>query len=107
MQLVWTPAARQDLRGIRACIAQHDPNAARPVGDRIRRTATRLLATPRSGPPGALPGTRQIVVTGTPYLMIYRILPDRVVIFRVLHGRQLWPHPGSCPPRRDSARRTR
>ena len=94
MQLAWAPAAREDLRAIRAYIAQHDPNAARRVSDRIRRTARRLLAMPRSGPPGTLPHTRQIVVTGTPYLMPYRILPNTIVILRVLHGRQNWPDAG-------------
>jgi toxin ParE1/3/4 len=95
MQLVWTPAAREDLRGIRAYVAQHDPGAAKRVGVRVRRTARRLLAMPRSGPPGPLPGTRQIVVTGTPYLMPYRIEADRVVVLRVLHGRRLWPSTGT------------
>jgi toxin ParE1/3/4 len=49
---------------------------------------------PRSGPPGTLPDTRQIVVTGTPYLIPYRLGSDTLVILRVLHGRQNWPDAG-------------
>ena len=91
MSLLWLPAARNDLRHIRAYIAQHDPKAAKRVADRIRRTAKQLLAMPRSGPPGSTPGTRRIAVTGTPYLMPYRLEANRIVILRVLHGRQRWP----------------
>jgi len=90
MPLVWSLSARQDLVHIRTYIARHDPCAAKYVADRIRKTARRLVSHPQSGPPAEAIGTRRIVVPGTPYLMPYRIEAGRVVILRVLHGRQSW-----------------
>jgi plasmid stabilization system protein ParE len=41
---------------------------------------------PASGRPGRLRGTRELVVTGTPYIAAYRVVDDMVTILRVLHG---------------------
>lgn len=60
----------------------------------IRHTANRLIRLPHIGRPGRWPGTREIVVRGTRYLMPYRIMPDAIEILRVLHGRQRWPQDG-------------
>ncbi|NLK52572.1 MAG: type II toxin-antitoxin system RelE/ParE family toxin [Syntrophomonadaceae bacterium] len=43
---------------------------------------------PEEDAPGAQRGYRRIVVT--PYSIFYRVLEDRIVIARVLHGRQNW-----------------
>jgi len=40
---------------------------------------------------GRVAGTRELVVVGTPYIVVYRIEPAAVVILRVLHGAQRWP----------------
>ena len=36
-------------------------------------------------------GSRELVITGTPYLAAYRVENDAVVIVRVVHGAQRWP----------------
>ena len=95
MKLDWSARALADIKSIDAYISRHDPRAAERVFKAIQAAAQRLRTFPRSGPPGPLPGTRQIVVTGTPYLMPYRIEADRVVVLRVLHGRWLWPSTGT------------
>jgi len=41
---------------------------------------------PASGRPGRLRGTRELVVTGTPYIAAHRVVDDMVTILRVLHG---------------------
>jgi toxin ParE1/3/4 len=89
--LDWSPSARDDLLHIRTYIATHRPAAARRIGARIVQTARRLVAMPKLGPPGREPGTREIVVTGTPYLVVYRLDSGGILILRVLHGRQRWP----------------
>jgi addiction module toxin, RelE/StbE family len=43
---------------------------------------------PEEDAPGAQRGYRRIVVT--PYSIFNRVLEDRIVIARVLHGRQNW-----------------
>lgn len=45
--------------------------------------------------PGRVPGTRELIVVDTPYIIPYRVIEDRVRLLRVLHGAQLWPEPFS------------
>lgn len=46
---------------------------------------------PYLGRPDRIPGTRELVITGTSYLVPYRMKGDHVHILAVLHGRQKWP----------------
>jgi addiction module RelE/StbE family toxin len=43
------------------------------------------------GRSGRIEGTRELVISRTPYIAAYRILGSTVQILRVLHGAQLWP----------------
>lgn len=43
---------------------------------------------PEEDAPGAERGYRRIVIN--PYLVFYRVTDDRIIIARVLHGRQNW-----------------
>ncbi len=38
-----------------------------------------------------MPGTRELVVTGTPYVIAYRVEAHAVVVLRVMHGARRWP----------------
>jgi toxin ParE1/3/4 len=38
-----------------------------------------------------VPGTRELVILGTLYLIAYRVREAEIQILHVLHGRQLWP----------------
>ena len=49
------------------------------------------FATFQSGRPGRVAGTRELVVTGTPYVAAYQVTRETVRILRVLHGAQQWP----------------
>jgi plasmid stabilization system protein ParE len=57
----------------------------------IRAAAARLLDHPALGRPGRVPGTRELVVSGTPYILPYRVQGETVQILHVLHGAQRWP----------------
>ena len=43
------------------------------------------------GRPGRIEGTRELVISRTPYIAAYRIAGDTVRILRLLHGAQQWP----------------
>ncbi|WP_296900229.1 type II toxin-antitoxin system RelE/ParE family toxin [Thiohalocapsa sp.] len=43
------------------------------------------------GRPGRVLDTRELMVTGTPYLVPYTVSDNEIVILRVLHGAQQWP----------------
>lgn len=89
----WHRRARQDLRKVRAYIAKENPRAAARIAQRILRAVGRLGENPGIGRPGRVLDTRELVVTGTPYLAPYRVVGDTIVILRVLHGAQRWPPP--------------
>ena len=49
-----------------------------------------MADNPRIGRMGHVPGTRERVVTRTPYLIVYRIREKRVEILHVYHGKRNW-----------------
>ena len=57
----------------------------------IVRRASDLAEFPLQGRPGRLPNTRELVIVGTPYLLVYRVTRERIDILRVVHGAQRWP----------------
>ncbi|MGE7367549.1 type II toxin-antitoxin system RelE/ParE family toxin [Neorhizobium sp. NPDC001467] len=38
-----------------------------------------------------MPGTRELVVAGTPYIVAYCVKNNRVEVLFVQHGARLWP----------------
>lgn len=92
MTIVWSARAVRHLSQLRAFIAQDRPNAARETADTILSSVDLLAEHPGLGRPGRLPGTRELVVPGTPYLVPYRVRGDRLEVVAVFHGRQRWPH---------------
>src|SRR5438552_11162777 len=94
MKLRFTPRARRHLEKITEYIGRRNPTAARQVGERIRETIDLLAAFPQIGHDGALPGTRELVVPGLPYIVVHRLEghePDIVVILGIYHGAQVRP----------------
>lgn len=91
MRIKWHRRARQDLRALRAYIAEDNPQATAQVAARILQVVARLPSHVGLGRPGRILGTRELVITGTPYLVPYRVVGDVIVILRVLHGARQWP----------------
>ena len=91
MRVEWLPEAERNRDSQLAYIAERNPWAAIDLGDAIEAALARLADYPESARPGRVRGTRELVVTGTPYVVIYRVEPAAIVILRVLHGAQRWP----------------
>lgn len=91
MTVLWTHTALADVQAIREHIAQDRPKAAERVFSRILRTANLLAEFPLIGRSGEQADTRDLVVSGSPYLLVYRVRAGVVEILRVIHGRQDWP----------------
>ena len=81
-------------------IEADSPRAAIMVDDRIEAQVEGLMQTPEMGRVGRIAGTRELVISRTPYIAAYRIDGNRVRILRVLHGAQQWPDEMSEEPRR-------
>ncbi|WP_299689315.1 type II toxin-antitoxin system RelE/ParE family toxin [Hydrocarboniphaga sp.] len=90
MRLKWTRRALRDFQEAQHYIAQDNVPIAQTVPQRISDAAQTLTENPQMGRPGEAPGTREWVVTSTPYLIVYRIKGQVLEILRVWHGRQDW-----------------
>jgi toxin ParE1/3/4 len=91
VRVEWLPEAERDLTAHLEWIAQRDPWAAIDIGDNVIAAVDRLKDHPAMARPGRVAGSRELVVVGTPYIVVYRIEVAAVVILRVLHGAQRWP----------------
>jgi toxin ParE1/3/4 len=88
-EIVWSPLALGRLREIRAFIAQDNPEAAGRVAARLVTITEALQSHPYLGRAGAEPGVLELVVGGTPYIVLYRVRGKRVTILTIHHGAQL------------------
>ena len=79
------------LEDIRERIVADNPAAAARMVERIRTAVERLAASPAIGRPGRVADTRELIISGTPYIVPYRIKGDIVQIITVLHSAQRWP----------------
>jgi len=91
MRLVWTPRARRAREAAIDYIAQDKPSAALSQLDEIEQQARILREHPAIGRPGRVAGARELVISRTPFILVYRIKDDRVEILHFLHGAQRWP----------------
>jgi toxin ParE1/3/4 len=91
MNIVWSPEAIQDLVSLRAYIAQESPAGAKRTVLRVVEVVENLLPdNPHIGRPGRVPGTRELVIPQTPYIVPYRVRGEAVQILRVYHGARRW-----------------
>ncbi len=92
MNVNFTPQARDDLRDIRAWIAEEDERAADRVVSRILQTAMMFGQFPMLGRVGQLDGTREFSVAGLPYLIVYALTSETELdVLTVLHTRRRYP----------------
>lgn len=89
--LVWLKRALNDRDAQLDYIAEDNPLAAVAQGDRIDEQVDQLLLHPKMGRPGRKQGTRELVISRTPFIVVYRIKGKRIELLRLLHGAQKWP----------------
>lgn len=88
LEIVWSPLALARLREIRAYIALHNPGAAERLATRLVAVIETLKEHPYLGRTGAQPGVRELVIGGTPFIVLYRVRRKRVTIHTIWHGAQ-------------------
>lgn len=88
MRVKWTSPALIDLRSIGAYVARHDKDAAKRLLKRIRLGAKLIGDHPYLGRPGHIENTRQLVLSGTSYTLVYALRDREVEILAVFHQRR-------------------
>lgn len=91
MELRWLDDALADVTQIYRYVAADDPRAAARLVERIQAAVRSHGGVPHRGRPGRWPGTRELVVPRTPYIVPYRVRGHIVEILRVFHGARRWP----------------
>lgn len=91
MIIRYTRLALADLGHARDFIALDNPGAAAAMAMRIRDAVEGLRQFPERGRMGRVPGTRELVVPRTPFVIPYRVVGREVQVLAVLHGKRAWP----------------
>jgi toxin ParE1/3/4 len=91
VHLKWTRPAIKDLRDAGDFIALDNPTAADRMADRVKEAVEYLIQYPNIGRSGRVRGTRELIISGTPLIVVYRIKTPAIEILRVLHHARKWP----------------
>ncbi|MGZ5268080.1 MAG: type II toxin-antitoxin system RelE/ParE family toxin [Caldimonas sp.] len=91
MRVRWLRTALRNLEEEASFIAADDSVAARLVVERVLEAVAQLAGQPGLGRPGRVPGTRELVVAKTRYIVPYRVRGDTVEILRVFHASRRLP----------------
>jgi len=87
----WLPLASANRFEQLDYIAQHNPLAAISQDEQIEHQVDMLMQHPQMGRPGRKKGTRELVISRTPFVVVYRVKGDKIQIIRILHSSQKWP----------------
>ena len=92
MTPIWSPEAIADLVALRAYVEEDNPAAAQRIALHILHNVESLLPNrPQMGRPGRVPGTRELVIPRTLFIVPYRLVGNTIQIVRVFHGARRWP----------------
>ena len=91
MNVRWTAPAAQDLKDIAHYIRKDNPSAARSIAKAIFEAANGLESFPLRGRTGRIAGTRELVIAGSPYIVVYQVAATAIHILHINHGARNWP----------------
>jgi len=88
MDIRWTTEASSNLEKISLRIAEDNPEAALKTVRTIFERIEQLVTFPRLGRMGREEGTRELVLSSVPYIVVYRVADSTVEILQIWHGAQ-------------------
>lgn len=91
MQVKWLRNAAKNLNDATEYIADDNPKVAREFFIHTIESVDKLAQYPELGRAGRVPGTRELVIFGYPYIVPYRIKDGNVEILRIFHTSRMWP----------------
>jgi toxin ParE1/3/4 len=91
VKLEWSVDGRNDREAIFDYIEADNPRAAVAVDERIQAQVETPREFPGIGRPGRVEGTRELVISRTPYIAAYALIEDAIRVLRALHSARLWP----------------
>jgi len=97
LKVLFTSLGEQDLAEVFQYISLDNADVAAQTVLRVIDATDSLAAYPNIGRPGRVPGTRELVVGGTPFIAVYRVRENEVIVLRVFHGARRWDDKGAGP----------
>jgi len=91
MRLKWSSFARWQYMEQISYIGDRNLSAALKIKDKIKTATDKLLIHPEIGKKGRCEGTRELVVSGTPIIIVYTIIGRKILIAGILHTAQDYP----------------
>ncbi|MDF0599552.1 type II toxin-antitoxin system RelE/ParE family toxin [Psychromarinibacter sp. C21-152] len=91
MRIVWHPDAEADLEAGLQRSAGFGAATAMRLLARVDAAVGHLAEHPQMARPGRVDGTRELVLRGFPYILVYRADPESVTILAVRHAARDWP----------------
>jgi toxin ParE1/3/4 len=91
MKLDWSARASADLDEIETYLEIYNLDAAIATIDRLTDAVEALHEFPSMGRIGQVADTRELVVTGTSYFIVYRVRRDDIDIVAVMHAMRQYP----------------
>lgn len=91
MRVRWTTDAADDLERIYDYIAEDRPDSARRVAQSVIERIGTWETFPHLGRSGRVQGTREIAFSPLPFVAIYEVRDEEIIVLRILHGAQRWP----------------
>ena len=80
--------AADDLESIRDYVSERHPRFAQSTVRLLYETVRSLRKFPGRGRGGEIPGTRELILSRLPYIIVYRVTPEIVEVVRIFHGAQ-------------------
>lgn len=91
MNIRWTRLALSDLDEAYNYVAINNPGVANETIERIQKALDALTLYPDMGRIGRVAGTRELIITRTPFILPYRIQGNQIEILAVVHAARRWP----------------
>ena len=96
MIIAWLDEAVEDRQQQWEYVASnHHVEVAIRSDGRIDQQVELLTRYPEMGRVGRFAGTRELVINGSPYVLVYRLTKSGIEILRLLHGAQMCHHDAS------------
>jgi toxin ParE1/3/4 len=90
--IVWTDQATRQLDQTHDYIAlSNGQEIAAQITMHVAISVEQLATFPMSGRPGRVSGTRELVISNSPFIVAYSVDQERIVILAIYHGAQQWP----------------
>jgi toxin ParE1/3/4 len=90
--ILWTEQATLQLNQARDYIAlSNSQEVADRIAMRIVTGMQQLVAFPMSGRSGRVPGSRELIISNTPFIAAYAVDRDRIVVLALYHAARQWP----------------